>query len=102
MTRVGDDVAATFHHGRNSDIDTVAEPLTTARPHLSRGVQLKASASNSATIYVGNHDVTINANDVTDGFPLEPGDALFLPVDSPHKIYLIAAAVNQSLSWLGV
>ena len=102
MTRVGDDVAATFHHGRNSDIDTAAEPLTTARPKLSRGVQLKAAASNSATIYVGNDDVTINANDATDGFPLEAGDALFLPVDSPHKIYLIAAAPNQALSWLAI
>ena len=102
MTRVGDDVAATFHHGRNSDIDTTAEPLTIARHRLSRGVQLKAAASNSATIYVGNDDVTINSNDATDGFPLEAGDALFLPVDSPHKVYLIAAAANQALSWLGV
>lgn len=102
MTRIGDDVAATFHHGRNSDIDTAAEPLTTTPRRVSRGVQLKAAATNSAVIYVGNQDVTIAAQDATDGFPLEPGDALFLPIDSPHKIFLVAAAPNQSVSWLAV
>ena len=102
MTRIGDDVAGRFHHGRNSDVDTVAEVLTTVRHRLSRGVQLKAAASNSAAIYVGNSDVTAGIDDATDGFPLEAGDALFLPVDSPHKVYLVAGAPNQALDWLAV
>lgn len=102
MTRIGDDVAGRFHHGRNGDVDTVAEVLTTQRPRLSRGVQLKAANSNTAVIFVGNSDVTAGTQESTDGFPLEPGEALFLPVDSPHKVYLIASAANQGLYWLAI
>jgi hypothetical protein len=102
MTRIGDDVAARFHHGRNSDVDTAAEVLTTTRFRLSRGVQLKAGVSNSAVVYVGGSGVTAGTADTTDGFPLGPGDGLFLPVDSPHKVFLIAAAPNQAVHWLAV
>lgn len=102
MTRIGDDVAGRFYHGRKQNVDAVAVVLTNSRLRLSRGVQLKADANNSATIYVGTSTVTAGTSEATDGFPLEAGEALFLPVDSPHKVFLVAAASGQAIYWLAV
>lgn len=102
MTRIGDDVAGSLHHGRNVDVGSTAAPLTAVRRRLSRGVQLKAAAANSTAVYVGSSSVTAGTAAATDGFPLDPGDALFVPIDSPHKLYLIAASPQQSVCWLAI
>jgi hypothetical protein len=95
MTRIGDESLARFDHGRKSAIGTTAVQLTTTSAHAPRGVQIKASVANSGTVYVGNSDVTAGSADATDGFPLGAGDALFLPIDDPSKVYLVGSAAGQ-------
>jgi hypothetical protein len=95
MTRIGDESLTRFDHGRKSAIGTTAVQLTTTSVHAPRGVQMKAAVSNSGTVYVGNSDVTAGAADATDGFPLGAGDALFVPIDDPSKIYLVGTAAGQ-------
>ncbi len=95
MTRIGDESLARFDHGRKSAIGTTAVQLTVTSTHAPRGVQLKASVANSGTVYVGNSDVTAGAADATDGFPLGAGEALFVPIDDPSKIYLVGTSAGQ-------
>lgn len=100
MTRLGDDVVGTFDHGVNNDVDTTAEPLTSVARRATRGVQLKASEANTGTICVGNADVTVGGAEGTEGFPLAAGEGLFLPIDDPSKLYVVADEANQRVHWL--
>jgi hypothetical protein len=97
MTRIGDETVCTFDHGRKSSIGTTAVPLTTISVHAARGVQLKAASANTGTVYVGNSDVTADSADATDGFPLAPGEGLFLPVEDPTRVYVVGSAAGQKV-----
>lgn len=91
-----------FDHGRNSDIDTVAEQLTSLSVVTQRGVTVKAAAGNSDKIYVGNSDVTDDTADATDGFELSAGESITLEVDNVNKVYVIGGAINQVAYWVTV
>ena len=93
---------ASFDHGRNSDIDTTPEQITTLSVTATMGVLIKAANGNSGTIYVGNSDVTANTADATDGFELGAGESLLVKVDNVNKVYVIASVVNQSAYWFVV
>jgi hypothetical protein len=92
----------TFDHGGNLDVDTTAEALTSTSVTCKIGVNVVADASNAGTIYIGNSDVSASAADATTGYPLSAGDAVFLPISSPTKIYCIASEVNQKIYWLAM
>jgi hypothetical protein len=100
MTRIGDDTVHSFDHARLAGIGATAVRLTTTSLHATRGVQLKAAATNTGTLYVGNSDVTAGTVEATDGFPLTAGEALFVPVDDPSKVYLIGSAAGQAVHYL--
>jgi hypothetical protein len=102
MTRLGDDSVGSFDHGRKSSVGTSVVPLTTVGGKAARGVQVKAAVSNTGTVYVGNSDVTADSADATDGFPLAPGDGLFLPIDDPTRVYLVASAAGQKVFFVVV
>jgi hypothetical protein len=103
MTRLGDDVVGSFLHGANGDVDTTAEALVSSSKRATRGVQLKAAAENTGTIYVGmDSGVTAGSVDATDGFPLAAGEGLFLPIDDASKVYVIGSANNQRVYWLAI
>ncbi len=100
MTRIGDETVNSFDHGRASSVGTTAAALTSNSTHAAKGVQLKAAAANTAVVYVGNSDVTADSADATDGFPLQSSDSLFLPINDPSKIFVIASAANQKVFFL--
>ncbi|MHB1033226.1 MAG: hypothetical protein ACYC35_23935 [Pirellulales bacterium] len=102
MTRIGDETVHGFDHGRKSAIGTTAVPLVATSSRAAKGVQIKAAAANSGTVYVGQSDVTADAADATDGFPLAAGEALFLPVDDPSKVYLVASTAGQKVFFVVV
>jgi hypothetical protein len=97
MTRLGDDTVHAFDHGRKSAIGTTAVSLVAASNKVTRGVQLKAAADNTALVFVGNSDVTTDSADATDGFPLAAGEGLFVAVDDASKIYLRASSGTQKV-----
>lgn len=89
-----------FDHGQNSDIDTVAEQISSTSFQCLNGVLVKAANANAGTIYVGNSDVTAASADATDGFELGAGESVFVEVDNVNKVYAIASQVNQKLFWI--
>ena len=102
MVAIFEDRAVQFWTGRKSSIGTSQVQLTTTTRDLSRGVQIKAAAANTGTVYVGNTGVTVDADDGTDGFPLAAGEGLLVQVDDPTKVYLIASAAGQKVFFFAV
>lgn len=98
----GEAVGAIAATGRNSDVDTAAEQLTTSVISTSKGVVVKADSSNAGVVYVGISTVTIATADATDGFPLRAGESVTIPVNSPSLIYVIASQNNQVVHWMAV
>lgn len=64
---------------------------------LARGVNIKAHTGNAGTVYVGGPGVT-----ASNGYPLAAGDSLFLAVESPTQVKLIAGVADQDVSVIGL
>jgi hypothetical protein len=99
MSRIGDETVHGFDHGRKSSVGTTAVQLSATAYRATKGVQLKADAANSSTVYVGNADLTADTADATDGFPLAAGEGLFVPVDDVSKVYVRGGAAGQKVFW---
>lgn len=70
-------------------VGTSVIPLTTTIIHAYRGIHLKADDSNTNVIYIGQSTTT--------GYPLAKGEDIFLPLDDPRFVYLVAGASSQKL-----
>jgi hypothetical protein len=91
-----------FDHGSNLSVGTTAVRLTTTDFKCIKGVLVRAPSTNTGNVYVGKSDVTAGTNANTDGMLLEPGDAVFIEVDNPNKVYVIASAAGQKVFWIAV
>ncbi len=97
MTRLGDDVTGSFLTGQRTVGTTVVSLVATATP-ATRGVQLKASASNTGTIYVG-HTASVSSSN---GLSMAAGEGVLLKVDDAQKIFLVSTAADQVVEYLVV
>lgn len=102
MTRLGDDVVGALDHGLKSGVGTTAVPLVASTRLATRGVYVKAAASNTGTVFVGNSDVTTGGTEATDGYPLFAGESVMLPIEDAQRIYVRADGANQKVNWLSV
>jgi hypothetical protein len=84
-----------FSYGQTS-IGTAATQLTTSSIPCKKGVLVKALASNTAPVYIGDSGVTI-----TSGYELNPKEEVFIPIDNVNKLYGIASS-PQKVCWVGV
>lgn len=99
----GSTAISSFNTGQNSDVDTVAEQITTTSVTASRGVVVKAANANSGTVYVGtSSSVTAGTADATDGFELGAGESILVEVNNANKVWVIASVNNQKVFWLAV
>jgi hypothetical protein len=72
-------------------------PITTDQTgRLCRGCLVKAASTNTQPIFVGGPTVSS-----IDGFPVEPGAALVLPIDRPDRIFVISTDDGQTSAWIG-
>ncbi|REJ65640.1 MAG: hypothetical protein DWQ31_17010 [Planctomycetota bacterium] len=98
---IGSDSAPEFFHAAKV-VGTTAEVIANARPLL-RGAQVVAATDNLGVVFVGtSQSVTAGTNDGTDGFPLGPGDGLFVPVDDLAKVWVIADQASQKVFWVAI
>lgn len=97
MTRLGDDVTGSFLTGQRT-VGTTVVGLVATVTSATRGVQLKASASNSGTVYVGHSSSASSSN----GLSLAAGEGLLLKVDDAQKIFLVSTAADQVVEYLVV
>lgn len=78
-------------------IGATAGSLETAEDKAIAGVVLKADASNSGTVYVGNSNVT-----TSNGFPLTAGQSLEIQADSTAAIWVVGSAAGQIVHWIAL
>lgn len=66
-----------------------------------RGIQLKASTTNTAIISVGGSGVVASATIANiNGIPLASGDTIFLEITHLSSLYAVAASGTQYLHWI--
>lgn len=87
--------------GRKSDIDATPSRLSTDLIRtVNEGVQILTSSSNTDAIYVGySAAITADSADATDGFPLAPGAAMFLPCRHISDIWLRSESASSQVVW---
>lgn len=60
-----------------------------------KGIQLKASSSNSGQVYLGSgFNVTPGTASGTDGFPIGSSEGFFVPVNEISSVYAIGSVPN--------
>jgi hypothetical protein len=91
--------AAAFDHGANRDVDTTAEQVNSNSVAAPHGVWIKADPGNPGRVYLGNSDVTAGTDGTTDGWPLDPGEETFLPINNVNLVYAIGEAANNIVYW---
>lgn len=97
MTRLGDDVASRFTTGQRA-VGTEAVRLLSSVTPVTRGIQVKAAATNVGTVAVGH-----NANvSLSSGFHLAAGEGLLIKVDDGHKVFLVASVAGQVVEYMVV
>lgn len=102
MPGVLQEATITIRNGSNLDIDAAAEQLTTVDVHCYKGVLVKADDDNQGDVYVGGAGVTAGTVEATDGIRLKAGDSVFLPINHPASIYVIASVANQKAWWIAM
>ncbi len=91
------EVETSFKNGTET-IGTTAGVLTSTNHSSSKGVTLSVEMSNVGTIYIG-YDSTVTSSN---GFPLEAGDSMYIPIDNPNKIYCVASQSGQDIYWFAI
>ena len=91
------EVSSSFVNGTET-IGTSAEGLTSINHPCNKGVTLSVEMSNLGTIYIGDSNSVSTSN----GFPLEAGDSMYIPIDNPNKVYCIASQASQKIYWIAI
>jgi hypothetical protein len=80
-------------------VSTAGDAVILGTDNINSAVAVKALATNTATVYVGND----GANDVSEltGFPLDAGETLvFDYVGDLADVYVDADVSNEGVSWI--
>lgn len=90
--------------GSNLDVDGTAEQLTATATPFNYECWIKADPANSGNVHVGlASTVTAGTADATDGYILDAGEEMTIPValaDDVSDIYVIGSAANQKVYWM--
>lgn len=65
---------------------------------LNSGITIKASVNNAGTIYVGNASL---ARSVSNGYPLSPGESIFLEIGNANLVYVRCESGTQAVRYIG-
>jgi hypothetical protein len=78
------------------DLTSTAAAISSTSP-IKVGTHVKAPLTNTDTIYIGSNTLTTAP---TSGFPLEPGESLFIEIDNVNKIFARSNSINQKIVYL--
>jgi hypothetical protein len=77
-------------------VSGAGKPLASAT--LQNGVTIKSSSDNTGKIYIGSTSLINNTNN---GFPLLPGEELFLNIIDPSKIFVRTDSTSSTIHVIG-
>lgn len=96
-SRISEIVRPTKLFSGYKDTTTTPAILVTTSTTLKTGVHVKAPISNTSTVYVGSSGLVTSS---TSGFPLDPGEAIFLEIDNLNKIYVVSSTGTQKIHYI--
>lgn len=104
VTVAKESIAASSLNNGHTVVGTARVQLTALDFKAYKGVLMRAPGStdptpNTAPIWVGGPGVTADSGNAG-GIPILPGDAIFIPIERPDKLYVISTAVDQDIAWL--
>jgi hypothetical protein len=85
-----------FKVGQGS-VGAAKAAITTANTPALKYVEIKADLTNTNNVFVGDLNVT-----TANGYFLDAGEMVRIPIDNLDKIWVIADAAAQGFSWLVV
>jgi hypothetical protein len=96
------DVSEVLRHGTTNltTANTPSQVVTDTSIKPMKGVQLKAGIDNAGVVYVGNSGVGNTVSAATCGLPLDAGEAVFLPVEDPTRVFANNATANDIIHWV--
>lgn len=95
--------STTIETGRKTGISSNPIQLTSKDLKADVGVQVVAADTNNDTVWIGSRNsITIDLSDITDGFPIEPGFGMLVPVRSILDIFVVSpsGAQTQKVWWI--
>jgi len=81
----------------SKSLTTAPSQINSGTFSIKTGVHIKAPITNTATIYISNNRLTAGS---LAGYPLEPGESLFLEIDNINKLYGMAASGTQLVHFI--
>jgi hypothetical protein len=92
-------------HVGHTTVGATAVRLTALAFPLERGIHLRAPGAadptpNAKPVWIGNNPGVTADSAATGGYPLAPGDSVFLLISDPTLLYVISTAAGQDVAWL--
>lgn len=94
--------ASELFHGWQVAGTTALQLRTDPLPFVAKGILLKVPSANSNSVWVGGRGVTADQALTSGGMVIEPGEALFIPIDAIEKLWVVSDAVTQPVAWLAL
>lgn len=85
--------------GRKSGIGPSGVQLTNSDYTATNGINIYADSANTDVIWIGPSGLTVNSADLTDGYPLSSGDAIFIPVRHSHDVFVRSQLNGSQKVW---
>jgi hypothetical protein len=77
-------------------VSGAGKPLASAT--LQNGVTIKSSSSNTGIVFIGSTNLINNTNN---GFPILPGEEIFLSIVDPSKIFVRTSSTSSTIHVIG-
>jgi len=106
QTDIGKEAAATLDFG-HCRVGMTARRLTDESSPCMKGVLIRAPGSvdptpNTVCIWVGDARVVASSDEDRGGMPVPPGEALFVPIDDPYRLWVISTVADQDVAWMAM
>jgi hypothetical protein len=96
QSKVTEIIKPTKLNNGTKDLTTTAVAIGSSTT-LKVGVHVKAPLTNTQTVYVGSNTLVTLP---TSGFPLEPGESIFLEIDNISKVYAKSNSTGQKIAFI--
>lgn len=95
--RITENVKPTSVRSGRKNATSTASQLLSSSVKLNSGVHIKSLSTNSDVVYIGSNAL-LSAG--TDGYPLEPGESIFIEINNLTNLYVKATSGTQVINYV--
>ena len=93
--------SSNFATGSKNNVGTSAAAIGTASEVAKKGIQIVSDPNNTVVVYIGDDTVTAGSSaPSTDGYPLQAGDTVVIPVFHPSEVYAVTASSTATIHFM--